>query len=266
MADLKISGLPASTTPLAGTEVLPIVQSSTTKQVSVANLTAGRTVAASNLAVGAGASASGFSTTLAINRSGGGTRGILFQDGGSDQSGLYTDSGATGTLYIFSNGTRPISVSVNGVESLNLDTSNNVKFSAGNLIQGTAAKGINFTANTPAAGMTSQLLNWYEEGTWTPTATNLTVVGTPTYTGRYTRIGRVVFFDLQIHSTTSTASTYGSTTFTLPFTQAGEPRSVVCAYVGGSTTAVFGQVLTTYLYSPSWVATDNVWISGTYSV
>jgi hypothetical protein len=43
MADTKISALPASTTPLAGTEVLPIVQSSTTKQVSVANLTAGRT-------------------------------------------------------------------------------------------------------------------------------------------------------------------------------------------------------------------------------
>jgi hypothetical protein len=42
MADSKISALPASTTPLAGTEVLPIVQSSSTKQVSVANLTAGR--------------------------------------------------------------------------------------------------------------------------------------------------------------------------------------------------------------------------------
>jgi len=42
MADSKISALPSSTTPLAGTEVLPIVQSSTTKQVSVANLTAGR--------------------------------------------------------------------------------------------------------------------------------------------------------------------------------------------------------------------------------
>ena len=42
MADTKISALPASTVPLAGTEVLPIVQSSTTRQVSVANLTAGR--------------------------------------------------------------------------------------------------------------------------------------------------------------------------------------------------------------------------------
>ena len=49
MADVKISALPASTTPLAGTEVLPIVQSSTTKQVSVADLTAGRAVSALSL-------------------------------------------------------------------------------------------------------------------------------------------------------------------------------------------------------------------------
>jgi|694.fasta_scaffold154800_4 hypothetical protein len=46
MADLKISALPSSTVPLAGTEVLPIVQSSATKQVTVANLTAGRAVSA----------------------------------------------------------------------------------------------------------------------------------------------------------------------------------------------------------------------------
>ena len=49
MADTKISALTASTTPLAGTEVLPIVQSGTTKQVSVANLTAGRAVSASSV-------------------------------------------------------------------------------------------------------------------------------------------------------------------------------------------------------------------------
>jgi len=49
MADTKISGLPASTTPLVGTEVLPIVQSGATKQVSVANLTAGRDISASSV-------------------------------------------------------------------------------------------------------------------------------------------------------------------------------------------------------------------------
>ena len=44
MANSKISALTAATTPLAGTEVLPVVQSSVTKQVSVADLTAGRAV------------------------------------------------------------------------------------------------------------------------------------------------------------------------------------------------------------------------------
>jgi hypothetical protein len=54
MADSKISALPASTTPLAGTEVLPIVQSSATKQVSVANLTAGREISATQLTLTTG--------------------------------------------------------------------------------------------------------------------------------------------------------------------------------------------------------------------
>jgi len=48
LADVKISGLPASTTPLAGTEVLPIVQGGQTRQVSVTNLTAGRAVSATS--------------------------------------------------------------------------------------------------------------------------------------------------------------------------------------------------------------------------
>jgi hypothetical protein len=70
MADVKISGLPASTTPLAGTEVLPVVQGGATKQVSVANLTAGRAVSAASLAltgsalpVGSGGSGTGTAFT-----------------------------------------------------------------------------------------------------------------------------------------------------------------------------------------------------------
>jgi len=53
MADKKISQLSVASTPLAGTEVLPIVQSGATVQVSVANLTAARTVAAAALTVDA---------------------------------------------------------------------------------------------------------------------------------------------------------------------------------------------------------------------
>ena len=50
MADAKISALPSATLPLAGTEVLPIVQSSTTDKVTVADMLrqAGQTVTTSN--------------------------------------------------------------------------------------------------------------------------------------------------------------------------------------------------------------------------
>jgi hypothetical protein len=65
MADTKISALTASTTPLAGTEVLPIVQGGVTKQVSVANLTAGRATSVSGLAI-SGLTAS---TALALDGS-----------------------------------------------------------------------------------------------------------------------------------------------------------------------------------------------------
>jgi hypothetical protein len=55
MADQKISALTPATTPLAGTEVLPIVQSSTTVKVAVSDLTAGRAVSATSIAAGLGA-------------------------------------------------------------------------------------------------------------------------------------------------------------------------------------------------------------------
>lgn len=58
MANSKISALPSATTPLAGTEVLPVVQGGITEQVSVANLTAGRDVSASGLFVDANSATS----------------------------------------------------------------------------------------------------------------------------------------------------------------------------------------------------------------
>ena len=69
----------------------------------------------------------------------------------------------------------------------------------GNLVPGTSGKGINFTANTPKAGMTSQLLNWYEEGTWTPTLTASSgAITTSTTTGTYTRSGNLVFVAIRV--------------------------------------------------------------------
>jgi hypothetical protein len=55
MADKKISALTAATTPLAGTEVLPIVQGGATVKVSIADVTAGRAISATSVTTGLGA-------------------------------------------------------------------------------------------------------------------------------------------------------------------------------------------------------------------
>jgi len=65
MANVKISGLPSATTPLAGTEVLPIVQGGVTDQVSVANLTVGRAIAALSITTDTYRAASSAGGTLA---------------------------------------------------------------------------------------------------------------------------------------------------------------------------------------------------------
>lgn len=54
MADKKISALTSSTTPLAGTEVLPIVQSGATVKVAVSDLTAGRAISATAVTASTG--------------------------------------------------------------------------------------------------------------------------------------------------------------------------------------------------------------------
>jgi hypothetical protein len=83
MADLKISQLTGASTPLAGTEVLPVVQSGVTKQVSVANLTTGRSVATGNLAV---TGTTTISSNVAIGTSSTGSRLDVFSNINYDPS------------------------------------------------------------------------------------------------------------------------------------------------------------------------------------
>jgi hypothetical protein len=88
----------------------------------------------------------------------------------------------------------PLVFDVNGSEQMRLETSGNLRLSAGNLVIGTSGKGIDFSA-TPGTG-TSELLSDYEEGNWTPN-----VGGNATYNfqvGRYTKIGRLVIVDYEL--------------------------------------------------------------------
>ena len=126
----------------------------------------------------------------------------------------YTASGATGTTstnLVFSTSPSITTPTLVGDSTM----------STGNLIQGTAGKGINFTANTAAAGMTTQLLSWYEEGTWTPTILfggNNTGMTYGLQLGRYTRIGRLVYINCYVYPSNKGSSTGAVTISGLPFT------------------------------------------------
>ena len=101
----------------------------------------------------------------------------------------------TGVLPVVNGGTGVTTSTGTGntVLSATPTLSGDVTLSTGNLVQGTAAKGVNFTANTPLAGMTSQLLNWYEEGSWTPLVVPSTgTITTQSGEGFYVKAGRSV--------------------------------------------------------------------------
>jgi hypothetical protein len=128
----------------------------------------------------------------------------------------YSASGATGTTttnLVFS--TSPSITTPTLVGDATLST--------GNLVIGTSGKGIDFSITSHPAGMTSELLADYEEGTWTPDqGAGLTVVGTFSSVGRYTKIGRIVTVHFSVSGSTSVAAAVGDyITNNLPFTTGG---------------------------------------------
>lgn len=104
---------------------------------------------------------------------------------------------------------------------------------AGNLVIGTAGKGIDFSADPSAPGMTSQLLDDYEEGTFTPVVIGSTTAGTASYStqvGRYTKIGNRVFYNLRVVYTGGTGTgnlRVGGLPFTSNATSANTPAQAV---------------------------------------
>lgn len=106
---------------------------------------------------------------------------------------------------------------------------------AGNLVIATAGKGIDFSADPSAPGMTSELLDDYEEGTFTPVLTYSTP-GTVAITyvagsqkGFYTKIGNTVnvMIDLRVDTfSKGTASGFVQVTG-LPFTPKTQELLVV---------------------------------------
>ena len=96
-------------------------------------------------------------------------------------------------------------------EALKISPNKNVTVSDGDLVIGTAGHGIDFSATSDATGKDNELLDDYEEGSWTPVAgrySGTTTVSYSTQTGKYTKIGNVVY--VQFYIVISSISAQGS--------------------------------------------------------
>lgn len=237
MSNSKISALTSASTPLVGTEVLPIVQSSATVKTSVDSLTTGRTItplqvdvvntsvtgilsAASSLYPGGTGDVSA-SVILKSNNTASwvGTREMVRLDA--------QGNGADHRFGSLSIKVKAAAADANPTEMMLFDPirgNTSLKIgdytvTSGNVVIGTSGKGIDFSA-TPGTG-TSELLADYEEGTWTPNLTGDGGGSGQTYTaqtGTYTKIGRVVTVNFYINLSAKGTITGNAIISNLPFT------------------------------------------------
>lgn len=117
----------------------------------------------------------------------------------------------------------------------------------GNLVIGTAGKGIDFSANANAPGATSELLDDYETGTWTPSfQTSGGVTLDQTSVGTYTKIGNTVhfWFSCTINAGSSPPRTDVYYTTAFPFQGTPTFQNVGAASVQSSATQFAVEAIT----------------------
>ena len=218
-----------------------------------------------NNAVTLAGPASGADVTLKLPTAAGSAGQYLKTDGSNGQLSFATVASPVTAL---NNATANELVTV-GSTTTELDAEANLTFDGtnltlgtGNLIVGTSGNGIDFSATSDSGGMVNELLDDYEEGTFTPTITKLsgTAVGI-TYDyqlGNYTKIGNVVRFHLLVSTDAFTAN--GADTIViggLPYTclsgDAGWcPQHVFCSDTDIPIHTTLVGAATTYLYLYRW--------------
>jgi hypothetical protein len=216
MSNSKISALTSATTPLAGTEILPIVQSSTTKQVSAANLTAGRAVSMLSATIGPNALAlSGAVVDVGKDQNSPTRFGISNQNSGA--------SATAGINFEVAGGGWQLDVPADVATFANplIGKFNNTevfRFKSTGSFAPVNGAGIDFSA-TPGTG-TSELLADYEEGTFTPSYTGTggnPTVAYATQDGIYTKVGRLVTFKIILTTSSSSGGSGDLGVTGLPF-------------------------------------------------
>ena len=105
-------------------------------------------------------------------------------------------------------------------EKFRISGSGNVQIANGNLVFSTSGTGIDFSATADGSGTTtSELLDDYEEGTWTPVLGGHPTAGTTANgNGRYTKIGNTVFITIRFSNVTISGGSGQIKITGLPFT------------------------------------------------
>jgi hypothetical protein len=167
-----------------------------------------------------------------------GTAGYLSQNVYNDTGYKYlTTSGAS--LILMNGGEFKFRTAASGsadaaitwTEALDLGTEGDVTVPTGDLIFGTAGKGIclGVTSNTDA-----NTLDDYEEGTWTASLVGTTTGSLGNATGVYTKIGNVVYVGWYSESAVMSSSTGAASIAGLPFTVGTPKTSFTFHYVHGN--------------------------------
>jgi hypothetical protein len=229
MANVKISNLTAASTPLAGTEVLPIVQSGATVKASIANvqtatysggtangvaylngskvLTTGSGLVFDGTNLGVGVTPSAWSGVKAVQFSNGAAVGSSSVYPATFSSNAYaTGSGWTANyiangyanLYAHNSGQHQWFNAASGTagnaitftQAMTLNTNGVLALQGAS----TSANGVGITfPATQSASSDANTLDDYEEGTWTPTIGGTSIVYTSgNVVGNYIKIGKYV--------------------------------------------------------------------------
>ena len=150
-------------------------------------------------------------------------------------------------------------IGTNSTQRLTVQNNGHVKINTGNLIIGTSGKGIDFSANADSsatgASTTSELLDSYEEGTFTPVYTGSSTSG-QTYSaqeGSYTKIGRVVHIQAWVKVTNKGTMSGPIRISGFPFTVSPTNQSAISIGYTNGYNLTAGNNLQLWAYSDSFV-------------
>ena len=199
----------------------------------------------------------GLSTTSVNNVFIGGSDSNI---GGTAATDLYFYTAANNTT---ANGTLRASIpSTGGIQSV-------TSISVGNATPTTSGAGLTFPA-TQSASSNANTLDDYEEGTWTPSqGSGLTVIGTFSSSGKYTKIGNLVTVNFNVSGSTSVAcSSAGLITGNLPFSIASTTGNAMgsCMNSSNVNTGAYGYLTEIYSSTTALAASGAIFVTITYQV